>query len=78
MRGVATRKPGVRLFATSSLAELVTRTIAPETWLEGGGDGTAIQYNGVLVIRNSQVVHEQVRSFLKLLRSTLDATPEGA
>jgi hypothetical protein len=68
----ASRKQKIPTYSTSSLAVLVTQTIAPDTWIEAGGDGSAIQYNGVLVVRNSQVVHEKVRSFLKLLRSTLD------
>jgi hypothetical protein len=66
------RKPPVHTYQTTSLAELVTQTIEPVTWIGAGGDGSAIQYDGVLVIRNSHVVHEQVRSFLKLLRRTLD------
>lgn len=62
-------------YETTSFAELVARTIYPETWMEAGGSGSVTLYEGRLVVRNTQTVQDSVRSFIKLMRIVRDDDP---
>jgi hypothetical protein len=42
------------------LIEVITTSIEPQTWAVNGGKGTIRAYNGMLVIRNSAYVHQQL------------------
>src|SRR5690606_1933585 len=57
-----------------SLIELITSTIAPETWREAGGtQGEVRQFNGpgvlALVVTHTHGAHEQIESLLTALRA---------
>lgn len=54
---------------TASLADLIARTIAPESWCESGGQGSILQYDDLLVVKNTQAVHGKVKALLEMLRS---------
>ena len=57
-----------------SLIELITSTVDPESWQEVGGPGTISPYstNHVLVVRQTQEVHEEIRDLLEQLRRLQD------
>ena len=57
-----------------SLIELITTTIAPESWSEVGGEGSISQYenNLTLVISQTQEVHEDIVDLLEQLRRLQD------
>ncbi|MFN0054796.1 MAG: permease prefix domain 1-containing protein [Planctomycetales bacterium] len=69
-------RPPRIVYSTNSVAELVAQTIAPETWVETGGRGLVIQYNGLLVVRNSQTIHDKVQRFLTQLRLAKEGDAE--
>lgn len=53
------------------LVDLVTRMVDPDTWELNGGTASIEEFNGVLVVRQFDMVHSQVRELLESLRSTL-------
>jgi len=57
-----------------SLIELITSTIAPQSWDEVGGPGSiaAFENNNSLVISQTQEVHEQIVDLLEQLRRLQD------
>ncbi|MBW3599018.1 MAG: general secretion pathway protein GspD [Planctomycetes bacterium] len=57
-----------------SLIELITTTIAPESWDEVGGPGAIHQHGGnlSLVISQTQEIHEQIADLLEQLRRLQD------
>src|SRR5262245_6219057 len=57
-----------------SLTELITSTIAPQSWQEVGGPGaiTGYENNLSLVVSQTQEVHEQVADLLEQLRRLQD------
>lgn len=57
-----------------SLIELITDTVDPESWQQVGGAGTISPYetNHVLVVRQTQEVHEEIRDLLEQLRRLQD------
>jgi general secretion pathway protein D len=57
-----------------SLTELITSTIAPQTWQEVGGPGSIAGYenNLSLVVSQTQEVHEQLADLLEQLRRLQD------
>ncbi|MFK7817163.1 MAG: hypothetical protein AB8G99_00470 [Planctomycetaceae bacterium] len=57
-----------------SLVDLITSTIEPKSWIEGGGDGTAKSNENTLslVIRQNPQIHEQIAELLDQLRRLQD------
>jgi general secretion pathway protein D len=57
-----------------SLTELITSTIAPQSWTEVGGPGaiTGYENNLSLVVSQTQDVHEQIADLLEQLRRLQD------
>lgn len=57
-----------------SLIELITTTVDPDSWDDVGGGGSINEYstNHVLVIRQTQEVHEEIRDLLEQLRRLQD------
>src|SRR5207253_11254060 len=57
-----------------SLTELITSTIAPQSWNEVGGPGaiTGYENNLSLVVSQTQEVHEQIADLLEQLRRLQD------
>lgn len=78
MRPVAPSGPGGLGGATKpdfdSLTELITSTIAPQSWAEVGGPGaiTGYENNLSLVVSQTQEVHEQIADLLEQLRRLQD------
>ncbi|MCC7421067.1 MAG: hypothetical protein IT428_12365 [Planctomycetaceae bacterium] len=56
--------------SAQQLIDLITATIAPESWEVNGGNGRIMFFRplNVLVIRNSSEVHEQIGGTLQQLR----------
>lgn len=61
------------------LMRVIINTIAPETWIvagravsEQGGTGSIDAINGMIVIKHTREVHEEVQELLKLLREAKD------
>lgn len=57
---------------TGSLATVISQTIKDDTWNEVGGQGSIIGYNGLLIVRQTRDVQDDIVDFLKLLRTVLD------
>ncbi len=58
----------------TALTELITSTIAPESWEQGGGEASLRPFPGTLslVIRQTQKVHEEIHDLLEQLRRLQD------
>lgn len=58
----------------TALTELITSTIAPDTWTQGGGEANIQPFPGTLslVIRQTQKVHEEIHDLLEQLRRLQD------
>jgi hypothetical protein len=55
--------------AVAEFAKLVQRFVAPESWREAGGHGTAEPKDGLLTVMQSRDVHWQVLVFCEKLRN---------
>lgn len=51
-----------------SLLDVITTAVEPDSWDTVGGAGTICEYDGLLVVRNTQAVQEKVRQLLDQLR----------
>lgn len=49
------------------LSKAITKTVAPESWQEKGGQGSIHSIVGALFVRQSSSVHDQVRSVIEAL-----------
>lgn len=56
---------------TASLARVISTTVAPDSWTDLGGAGSIIEYNGLLIVKNSHAVHGKVRKLLDTMRVSL-------
>lgn len=52
------------------LMNVITSTVAPDTWQASGGFGTVTYYGDMLVVRQNARTHREVEKLLKLLRDT--------
>ncbi len=55
-----------------SLVEIVTNTIAPQTWDEVGGPGSLGPFQGTLVVSQTDDLHEELARLLAALRESRD------
>jgi hypothetical protein len=53
------------------LVELITHMVDPDTWELNGGTASVEQFNGLLVVRQFDAVHSQIRDLLDSLRTAL-------
>lgn len=63
-----------KLSETASLPVVVAAMIEPMSWEINGGHGNITQYNGLMVVKNSQAVHAKVRRLLEMMRSAVNGT----
>ncbi|MCY2967002.1 MAG: permease prefix domain 1-containing protein [Planctomycetota bacterium] len=56
-------------YVARNLAELLTRSVAEQSWMDAGGAGTVMEYNGLLVVNQQPKVHAQIRKLLQMLRA---------
>jgi general secretion pathway protein D len=65
---------GGALVDFDTLVNLITTTVAPDTWEDNGGTGTIAGFptNLTLVVSNTQQVHEQIVDLLQQLRRLQD------
>ena len=47
------------------IIEMITLTIAPDTWEKAGGKGSIHTFNGLVVVYNSPLVHQQIAGFVE-------------
>lgn len=52
------------------LMNVITSTVAPDTWQASGGFGTVTYYGDMLIVRQNARTHREVEKLLKLLRET--------
>jgi len=69
-------KNGEKAFDYAPLVNVLTTTIAPTSWHEVGGSGSVVPYNGVLVIAQTEQVHQQAEQLLMGLRRALKQEAE--
>jgi len=50
------------------LQQVIRATIAPESWDVNGGAGTMEEFGGLLVVNQSEAVHERLEKLLQMLR----------
>jgi hypothetical protein len=48
-----------------TLIELIQETVEPDTWADRGGAGTIRAYRGLLIVRNTLLVHQQLGGYIK-------------
>jgi len=58
-----------KLSETPSLPVVVAAMIEPASWETNGGSGNITQYNGLMVVKNSQTVHAKIRRLLEMMRA---------
>lgn len=61
---------------TSSLVSVIEQTIDPSSWSVVGGNASIVEYNGLLVVKNSQTVHSKIKRLLDMMRSSIHS-PTG-
>jgi hypothetical protein len=54
--------------AMEEIAEMIRRSIGPESWDEAGGPGSITYYRSLLVINQTEAMHEKIGEFLEVLR----------
>jgi hypothetical protein len=47
------------------IIDMITLTIAPDTWEKAGGKGSIHTFNGLVVVYNSPLVHQQIAGFVE-------------
>jgi hypothetical protein len=50
------------------LQHVIRTTIAPESWDIGGGSGTMEEFGGLLVVNQSEAIHDRIEKLLQMLR----------
>jgi hypothetical protein len=63
--------PATVVHQTTSLARVISATVMPDSWTDLGGAGSIIEYNGLLIVKNSHAVHGKVRKLLDTMRISL-------
>ncbi len=61
-----------------SLIETITTTVRPATWEERGGPGTICEYQGALVIGQTQQIQHEIARLLAALRESRAKQQSGA
>ncbi len=65
--------------AGDALLNVITSTIYPDTWTDVGGSGSLAEFNGLLIVKQSQTVHRQISLLLDMMREVeKQATPAPA
>ncbi len=54
--------------------QLVTTTVAPDSWENVGGQGTISEYQGVLVVRQTDSIHDQLAQVIDDLRTAISSS----
>jgi general secretion pathway protein D len=56
------------LTPAQQLQRVIHTTVAPDSWQASGGAGTMEEFGGLLVVNQSEEVHERVEKLLQMLR----------
>jgi hypothetical protein len=62
----------VPLTPAGQLQQVIRATIAPESWDLNGGAGTMEEFGGLLVVNQSEAVHERVEKLLQMLHEAAE------
>lgn len=57
------------------LVDLITTTVAPQSWDEVGGPGSVERYQGILTVRQTRAIHRELERTLNMMRRARDLTP---
>lgn len=68
-------EPGSPSPGQHDLISVVTQTIEPDFWSESGGPASARLFNGLLVVKNTSEVHQQIEELLKMIREAQKVDP---
>ena len=68
MGGGGMVRPGASSPEGEALIRTITATVASNTWQEVGGQGAISEFKGLLVIRQTQAIHREVKQLLDKLR----------
>ncbi|NLG43586.1 MAG: hypothetical protein GX547_10090 [Phycisphaerae bacterium] len=44
---------------------IIKTTISPDSWEDNGGKGTINPFNGLIVVYNTPLVHQQIAGFVE-------------
>ncbi len=75
VRRIPTEEGWEIVWYDSELIDLIKTCVAPETWDDAGGAGSALVFDGMLVVNQTWDVHRQLASLLKRLRRALADPP---
>jgi general secretion pathway protein D len=52
-----------------TVIDMVTSTVAPDSWTDNGGSGSITGFRGLLVISQTEAIHQEVEDLLKQVRA---------
>lgn len=61
-------RPSASSSEGESLISTITATVAAPTWSDAGGQGAITEFKGLLVIKQTQAIHREVRQLLEKIR----------
>jgi hypothetical protein len=61
--------------AAHEIIDLVTSTVAPDTWTDNGGPGSISIYRGLLVVNQTEDIHNDVELLLRQIRAAERSQP---
>ncbi len=72
----AAKKPYIFTSANAdTLIEIITRTVDPDSWEMNGGLGSIAEYDGKIVVRQTDAAHAQIKYLLENLTPEYALTP---
>jgi hypothetical protein len=61
--------------AGQALAAVIESTVLPDTWSSVGGSGSLAEFNGLLIVKQSQTVHREIKQLLETMRDVAKRNP---
>lgn len=66
--GLGGTRPTSASPAGEALLSVIESTVMPDTWSAVGGSGSLAEFNGLLIVKQSQTVHREIKQLLEMMR----------
>ena len=66
--GIGAPRPTSASPAGEALLTVIESTVMPDTWSTVGGSGSLAEFNGLLIVKQSQTVHREINQLLEMMR----------
>lgn len=63
------------IYDADTLIDLITSTVAPDSWTDNGGSGSMSVFRGLLVVSQSDDLHDELNLMLRQLRAGEQSQP---